>query len=83
MRFNSGFGLTIANCVVHNHTSDGIELMPRTMTAYWFFAGGPDPAGNRLDATPTDASLSQLETGKSTASIFPVVAGCHPACAGE
>ena len=28
MRFNSGFGLTITNCVVRNHTGDGIELTP-------------------------------------------------------
>lgn len=32
-------------------------------------------AGNRSDATRTDALLSRLETGKITASIVPVAAG--------
>jgi len=30
-------------------------------------------------STRTDALLSQQETGKITASIVPVVSGCHPA----
>jgi hypothetical protein len=30
-------------------------------------------------STRTDALVSQQETGKITASIIPVVSGCHPA----
>jgi hypothetical protein len=30
-------------------------------------------------STRTDALVSQQETGKLTASIIPIVAGCHPA----
>jgi hypothetical protein len=30
-------------------------------------------------STRTDALVSQQETGKITASIIPIVAGCHPA----
>jgi hypothetical protein len=30
-------------------------------------------------STRTDALVSQRETGKITASIIPIVAGCHPA----
>ena len=36
-------------------------------------------AENGLDATRTDALLSQQETGKITASIIPIMSGCHPA----
>src|ERR1041385_869732 len=31
-------------------------------------------------STRTNALVSQQETGKMTASIIPVAAGCHPAC---
>jgi hypothetical protein len=30
-------------------------------------------------STRTDALVSQQETGKMTASIIPIAAGCHPA----
>jgi hypothetical protein len=36
-------------------------------------------AENGLDATRTNALLSQQETGKITASIIPIMSGCHPA----
>jgi len=30
LRFNSGFALTIENCIVRNHTGNGIEFVPTT-----------------------------------------------------
>jgi hypothetical protein len=36
-------------------------------------------AENGLDKTRTDALISQPEPAKSAASIFPILAGCHPA----
>ena len=35
-------------------------------------------AGNGLDATPTDALVPQLETGKINCVRLPCMAGCHP-----
>jgi len=32
LRFNSGFALTLTNCVVRNHTGTGIELFPTVTT---------------------------------------------------
>src|SRR5437899_7047078 len=29
LRFNTGFSLTMTNCVIRNHTSDGIQLLPQ------------------------------------------------------
>ena len=30
LRFNTGFTLTMTNCVVRNHTADGIQLLPQS-----------------------------------------------------